>query len=451
MRRLRYLVALVFTSMLLTACDFDVYSLPLPGGADVGDEPIEVEVEFADVLDLVPQSAVRFNEVSVGRVTKIRLGGEGNRTAIATLLVRGDTELPANTHAAIRQTSLLGEKFVDLRGPALEAPQGILRDGDEIPLSRTGRNPEVEEVLGALSLLLNGGGLAQMRTIAKEVNAALEGREENVKSAFRQVASFMEQLDDNKDDIVNALEGLDRLSREVRRQQGSIDRALDELPSAVLSLDRQRDDLVRMLEALNELSDVGVRVIDQTKDVTIESFELLTPVLTRLVASGDHLVDAVEALTFPFVDATVGRDPQVARNLHMGDYVNLSVTFRIDLANPSLPTICIEEIQHELPCNEIIRPIFDCIESGGSNCGSVLVDIISGLGGTGNPLTDGLQNLQQTLGLGRVAPLLGTADPADLGLSTTRTGDGPLADLGTAHDPSLAVVLGAPLAQGGTR
>jgi phospholipid/cholesterol/gamma-HCH transport system substrate-binding protein len=197
--------------------------------------------------------------------------------------VRSDTDLPANTNAAIRQTSLLGEKFVDLRGPALEAPQGALGDGDVIPLARTGRNPEVEEVLGALSLLLNGGGLAQMRTIAQEVNLALEGREENVKSAFRQIADFMEQLDDRKGDIVNALEGLNRLSREVRRQQGSIDRALDDLPSAVLSLDRQREDLVRMLEALNELSDVGVRVIDQTKDVTIESFELLTPVLTRLV------------------------------------------------------------------------------------------------------------------------------------------------------------------------
>ena len=44
-----------------------------------------------------------------------------------------------------------------------------------IPLERTGRNPEVEEVLGALSLLLNGGGVAQLKTIASELNMALDG------------------------------------------------------------------------------------------------------------------------------------------------------------------------------------------------------------------------------------------------------------------------------------
>ena len=35
-------------------------------------------------------------------------------------------------------------------------------------------------------------------------------------------------------------------------------------------------------------------------------------------------------LTYPFVDEVVGRDPQVARNLHMGDYTNLSIELDID-------------------------------------------------------------------------------------------------------------------------
>ena len=44
-------------------------------------------------------------------------------------------------------------------------------------------------------------------------------------------------------------------------------------------------------------------------------------------------------LTYPFVDEVVGRDPQVARNLHMGDYTNLSV--KLDLVDDpvSLPTL----------------------------------------------------------------------------------------------------------------
>ncbi|MBM4476578.1 mammalian cell entry protein, partial [Rhodococcus hoagii] len=39
------------------ACGSDgIYSIPLPGGADIGSDPMHVKIEFDDVLDLVPQS-----------------------------------------------------------------------------------------------------------------------------------------------------------------------------------------------------------------------------------------------------------------------------------------------------------------------------------------------------------------------------------------------------------
>jgi phospholipid/cholesterol/gamma-HCH transport system substrate-binding protein len=61
-------------------------------------------------------------------------------------------------------------------------------------------------------------------------------------------------------------------------------------------------------------------------------------VLTELANSGDAFVDSFHViLTYPFVDDVVGRDPQVARNLHMGDYTNLSVQLDLDLTKPFLP------------------------------------------------------------------------------------------------------------------
>ena len=54
--------------------------------------------------------------------------------------------------------------------------------------------------------------------------------------------------------------------------------------------------------------------------------------LNQLADSGDDFVKAFHVfLTYPFVDEVVGRDPQVARNLHMGDYTNLSITLDLDL------------------------------------------------------------------------------------------------------------------------
>ena len=287
------------------------------------------------MLDLVPQSSVKVNDVNVGKVTDVELDGY---TAKVTLELRKDTDLPDNAIAEIRQTSLLGEKFVSLSPPPEGASTGELGDGDTIPLERSGRNPEVEEVLGALSLVLNGGGVAQLKTIASELNLALEGREDSAKSVLTQIDSLMGQLDENRTDIVNAIDSLNRLAVSAREQQGSIDAALDELPSALESIDGQREDLVKMLEALNRLGDVGVRVIQASKESTIESVRQLQPVLTELANSGDDFVNSFNVfLTFPFVDEVVGRDPQVARNLHMGDFTNLSMQLDLDLTKPLLP------------------------------------------------------------------------------------------------------------------
>lgn len=364
LRGLRLLLLLVAGSLALTGCNFDVYKLPLPGGPDVGSNPMTVHVEFADVLDLVPKSTVKVNDVSVGQVTDVTLNGY---TAEVTLELRGDTKLPDNAIAEIRQTSLLGEKFVSLGSPPEGASSTLLKSGDTISLDRAGRNPEVEEVLGALSLLLNGGGVAQLKTIAQELNKALDGREDSARSALEQIRIFVTQLDDNKGDIVDAIDSLNNLAVSVRKQQGSIDAALEELPSALTSIDQQRNDLVKMLQALNRLGGVGVRVIKASKDATIETFRQLEPVLTELAASGDDFVKSFNVfLTYPFVDEVVGRDPQVARNLHMGDYTNLSIELDLDVTGqgdqgtPTLPTNLPSVIDPTVILDRVAR----CLQSG---------------------------------------------------------------------------------------
>ena len=377
MTRLKALVPAVLAAMALSACDASVYSLPLPGGPDVGENPMTVKVEFADVLDLVPQSTVKVNDVSVGKVTDIDLEGY---QALVTLEIRRDVELPGNAVAELRQTSLLGEKFVELSAPEKGAIADPLEDGETIPIERAGRNPEVEEVLGALSLLLNGGGVAQLKTITQELNLALDGREDSAKSVLRQLRTFTGQLDENKTDIVDAIESLNRLSLEAEKQLPTIDKALEELPSALDSIDRQRDDLVEMLAALDQLSSVAVDVIAKSKDATITSLQRLDPVLTQLAASGDDFTNAFHVfLTYPFVDEVVGRDPQVARNLHMGDYTNLSITLDVDVAGgftatPTLPT----NLPSVLDPTVIVNDVLACLQSGSLTsdaCKKVLANI----------------------------------------------------------------------------
>jgi virulence factor Mce-like protein len=158
-----------------------------------------------------------------------------------------------------------------------------------IPLGRSSRNPEVEEVLGALSLLLNGGGVGQLKVISEELNNAFGGREDEVRSVLTQLHVFMGQLDANRAGIVRSIESLNRLAVQLKEQDGSIKSALDNLPAALKSIDSQRADLVKMLKALDRLSGVGVRVIKASKTSTINSLRSLAPVLDKLADAGSSL------------------------------------------------------------------------------------------------------------------------------------------------------------------
>jgi phospholipid/cholesterol/gamma-HCH transport system substrate-binding protein len=299
-------------SLLLTGCE-GVAGMQLPGGAATGDDIYRVTVEFADVLDLVPQSAVKVNDVTVGSVEKVWLSGF---TAKVRLRIKDSVVLPDNAIAELRQTSLLGEKFVSLGPPPDAAPVGQLSDKDVIPLARSGRNPEIEEVFSALSLLLNGGGVAQLRTINVELAKAMKGRESDIQGAVRQLDTFIGGLDDRKADVLRAINGLDRLSARLAAQKQDIIVAIEDIPAGLRVLEDQRKQLTAMLQALSRLGTVGTRVIRASKEDTVANLKALKPILTRLEQAGDDLPHALEMmLTYPF--------PRTTLKSVRGDYTNL--------------------------------------------------------------------------------------------------------------------------------
>jgi phospholipid/cholesterol/gamma-HCH transport system substrate-binding protein len=318
--------------VLVSGCGFrGAYSLSLPGGADTGDDPYTVQVEFLDALDLVQQSGVRVADVPVGRVETIELGDDW--TARVTITVNGDVELPANSVAAIQQSSLLGEKFVELAPPGNEEPEGSLRDEPVIPLERTNRNVEVEELLGAMSLVLNGGGLAQLQTINRELGEALEGREADIKATLRELDTFIGGLDQQKAEINRALESADALAATLAARTATIETALDTIGPGLEVLNEQRGQLVAMLEALARLGEVGTRVIEQSAENTVADLQLLQPILTQLAAAGPDLAGSLPLLlTYPFPDSSLSAlNYRQAQTGGYALFTNMTATVNLDL------------------------------------------------------------------------------------------------------------------------
>lgn len=309
----------------LGGCSGGLYDVPLPGGADLGDHPYRVTVEFGDVLDLVPQASVKTADVAIGRVERVELA-QDNRTALVTVAVNGDVPLPANASAHLRQSSLLGEKFVELTPPQGEPARGVLTDGAVIPIGRTNRNPEIEEVLGALSLLLNGGGIGQLRTIVTELNAAMSGKEPQIRSFLSTMDTFVANLDGQKGNITKAIDGLNRLSGTLVAQTGNITTTLDHLAPGLKVVTEQRAELVTMLQALDKLSAVAVDTLNRSRDDIVADLHALVPILRRLVEAGQNLPKAMTTMaTYPFTP--------YAANVVKGDYFNSDVRIDLDLSN----------------------------------------------------------------------------------------------------------------------
>src|ERR1700712_3005568 len=108
--------AVLTAAVVLTSCGWQgIANVPLPGGPGSGSKSMTIYVQIPDTLALNVNSRVRVADVFVGSVRAIELK---NWVATLTLDVQPNLDLPANTHAAIGQTSLLGSQHVELDAPA---------------------------------------------------------------------------------------------------------------------------------------------------------------------------------------------------------------------------------------------------------------------------------------------------------------------------------------------
>lgn len=327
MRRAYVALGVVAAALVVGGCDYrGAQSLPLPGGVSE-DEAYRVSVVLPDATNLVPRETCRTNDTVVGSVESVTLDDDLN--AVVVCLIKDSVDLPANLQASLRETSLLGERYVALDSPAGTEPKGTLEPGSVVPASSTRVDPNVEMVLGALSQLLNGGSLGSIETISRELTIALE--ESDVGATTRTVARVVAELNEHRSDITATLEAMDRFSGRLARQRGVLAEALRSIPDGLAVLDRQRPALVGTLRRLSELSSVAVPLIDQSREDVAADLRLLAPVLAKLTKQGREISATLErVVTFPFASNSM--------SVIRGDYAGFygSIAFDIDALNELL-------------------------------------------------------------------------------------------------------------------
>ena len=326
----------VAATVLLSGCGFKgAYSLPLPGGSGNG-SVFHVTAVFDNVQDLVPMAAVRVDDVPVGDVTAIKYDPAAHKARV-TMRVKKSVHLPANAVATLEQTTLLGEKYIALGPPSGTPAQGQLTNGAVINDNATSNLPDVEELFGVLSAVLNGGSLQDLQTIDLEISKALGGREQQVRSALAQVDRFVSDLDGQRHQITRALDELNRFSAALAKQNATIASALDNLGPGLKVLADERVQFTQLLTDLSKFGQVATHIITASREQTVAGLRDLKPILARLNAAGTNLPRGLELFpTYPFPKAISGGVP--------GDYNGLKLTFSADplfcVLIPQLPLSC---------------------------------------------------------------------------------------------------------------
>jgi phospholipid/cholesterol/gamma-HCH transport system substrate-binding protein len=324
LRASRNTVAIGSGAVMLAGCAFGgLNSVDMPGTEGHGSGAYNITVELPDVATLPQNSPVMVDDVTVGSVSGIEAvqRPDGSFFAAVKVSLNGNVDLPGNATAKVAQTSLLGSQHIDLSAPVDQAGQGRLKEGSNIPLSRAGRYPTTEEVLSSLGVVVNKGNLGALQDVTDELYTAVAGRTGQFTDLLPRLAELTTSLDQQTNDIVAALDGLNRFAGILARGKDSLGRTLDSLPAALKVLNDNRANIVDAFTALRTFANVGSRVLSGIKDDFAADFKDLYPVIRAFNDNVDDFISDLELLpTFPF-------QYKYLRNAVRGDYLNVFVTF----------------------------------------------------------------------------------------------------------------------------
>ena len=151
-------------------------------------EGYKVTVPFSEASQLAEAADVRISGVSVGRVSRVERGAEGQAEATIELDARY-APIPNDTQAILRQKTLLGETYVELTPGSAES--GEMPEGGELPVAQVSEAVQLDEVFRAFDERTRAAFQGWMQGSA----AALRGRGEDLSVAIASLEPFADEAE----------------------------------------------------------------------------------------------------------------------------------------------------------------------------------------------------------------------------------------------------------------
>ncbi|MDX6249024.1 MAG: phospholipid/cholesterol/gamma-HCH transport system substrate-binding protein, partial [Kribbellaceae bacterium] len=163
-------VGLTIIGLIMLAA-FKAQDLPLIGGGT------KYSAQFSEAGGLKPNDEIRVAGVRVGQVRKVEL--EGTHVRVDFVVDRG-VNLGDKTGAEMKIKTLLGQKYLKLD----PAGEGELKEGSEIPLSRTISAYDVVDAFTDLANTTERIDTNQLATALDTLSATFKNTPEEVRASL---------------------------------------------------------------------------------------------------------------------------------------------------------------------------------------------------------------------------------------------------------------------------
>jgi len=307
--------------------------LSFGGSVPLKPKGYRVEVSFPEATQLAKEAEVRISGVKVGRV---KTTAPNKQTGLTDTILEIDARfapLPKDTHAILRQKTLLGETYVEL-SPGEAGARGsgdenrMIADGGHLPNGQVAKTVELDEILRTFDPVTR----QRFSTWLDQQGMAVRGQAQAISDSLALLTPFAE----NTDDVLKVLKVQSKETQQFVRNTGEVFGALSERKgqlrqlvansnrvwSAIASRDQELADTFRVLPTfLREGRATTIRATAFAKDANPLITQLrpaarqISPALKEVDALAPDLRSLFKGLG-PFVSAARTGLPATSQTLN---------------------------------------------------------------------------------------------------------------------------------------
>ncbi|MET7772634.1 MCE family protein [Nocardia sp. NPDC005366] len=213
------------------------------------------EAEFTQAAGLRVGDGVTVAGVSVGAVTEQELAGD---RVVVTFRIDGEVSLGAETTAAIKLTTLLGARYLELR------PAGGGEVGDRrIPLSHTAVPYDLQQALENATTTFEQIDAARIGTSLDALATQLDGVPAVLPGVLANIRALAGILGSRRDELGSLLAGVRELTSVVTSQRSDV--------SAIVTVGRDLlRDITARRGAIELLMSATTRLVEQIRSIVVD-------------------------------------------------------------------------------------------------------------------------------------------------------------------------------------